>query len=255
MLELREVSVSYHQQEVLKQINLQIEPGTILGIIGPNGCGKSTLLKVIAQSVAYQGEILYGGKNAKDYTPKNWAKIIGVLPQKVEFPVAFDVKDVVQCSHSIHQEWWRLDSKNDRHHIHQLLRDLNIGHMATTPIHQLSGGEQQRVLLAALLAQNPEIALLDEPTNHLDLHYQIEILTQVKNRFSTIVTVLHDINLARQFCDRVLLINYGQIIADGLPDEVLTIDRLSEHFAIQPETYYHLNDNKSILSFFDHIKE
>lgn len=253
MIDIRDLSVSYKTKHVLSNICFQINEGEVLGVIGPNGCGKSTLLRAIAGSIDYTGQITYRHRDTQTIKSKEWAKIVGLLPQKVELPDSFSVHDVVMSSYALHQEWWHLDNKLDRQHVDDVLEKLSIKNLRDISVNHLSGGEQQRVLLASLVAQCPEIALLDEPTNHLDLHFQIELLKQAKKNFNTIVTVLHDINLASRYCDRIMLLDQTHIIAIGKPKEVLTREKLANHFKINPITYYSGETGQSLLSYYENL--
>jgi iron complex transport system ATP-binding protein len=237
MLEVCDLSYNYGASPVLRDINFKISGGEFVGIIGPNGAGKSTLLKLIAGLLPENGHIYYDRIPLKTLTRKKLAQIIGYVPQETEFSFAYSVSEVVLMGRYPYMRRFAYYNEHDKLIMREAMRLLDIEKYEDRNFKELSGGEKQRVVIAGALAQEPRIIVLDEPTSALDLHHQIAIYRILKNlqqnRKTTIVIVTHDINLAAQFCERILLMHRGSIISDGLPEEVLQFKQLQEIFGVK----------------------
>jgi iron complex transport system ATP-binding protein len=238
MLELNNINFSYGSTPVLKDISLSATAGEFLALIGPNGAGKSTLIKIIDRVLfAEEGGIILNGKSHAEFSRKELARIIAYLPQESNFAFSYTVHDVVLMGRFPYQRGVRAYDAEDLKVVQEMMVLMEIDRFAERHFNELSGGEKQRVLIASALAQNPKIILLDEPTNALDLHHQIaiyQILKKLKREQDlTVFVVTHDINLAAQFCDRVVLMGEGKIIRDGKPEEVLQFQLLQETFGVQ----------------------
>lgn len=228
MLTIENVFGGYDGQEIVKNISLSVNKGEFFGILGPNGSGKTTLIKMISGLLELQqGSVKVGDTNIEDLTKKQLAKKIAVLPQLSPQVFPYTVKETVALGRYAHhrglfQSW----TAKDEEIVQEIMRQTNISHFQDDSVMEHSGGEQQRIFLAQALVQQPEILLLDEPTNHLDLAYQKELLdllrTNAKKDGLTVVAILHDLNLASLYCDRLMLMNEGEAQAIATPNEVLS---------------------------------
>jgi len=238
MLELKDINFRYGTSPVLKDISLVAIPGEFIAIIGPNGAGKSTLIKIIDRVLhPLKGQVLINEKSLAEISRKELARTIAYLPQESNFAFSFFVHDVVLMGRFPYQKGVRAYTASDLKVVQEMMILMEIDQFAERHFNELSGGEKQRVLIASALAQNPKIILLDEPTSALDLHHQIaiyQILKKLKEEQDlTVFVVTHDINLAAQFCDRVVLMGDGKIIRDGKPEEVLQFQLLQDTFGVK----------------------
>ena len=238
MLKVSNLNFAYLESKVLSDINISITASEFVGIIGPNGAGKSTLLKSLLGFLNIPGEcIQLNNKALINYHKKELGKLIAYVPQETEFSFSFTVREVVQMGRYPYSKGIAFITAEDKNIIDDAMHKMEIEEFAHRSINELSGGEKQRVVIASALAQQPKILLLDEPTSALDLHHQIDIYNilktlQKENNLTTIV-VTHDINLAAQYCERIVLMNQGKIIKDGKPDEVLQFKLLQEIFGVK----------------------
>lgn len=234
IIEVYDVSYRYTDHSlVLNGINFDVRQGEILGIVGPNGSGKSTLLKLLSGVLKLvKGRILLSGRQISRLNHKSIAKIVAVVPQNMVITFPFTAQEIVMMGRSPHLGMLQMERKKDFNIVEQAMRYTNSLEFANRKIDELSGGERQRVIIARALAQEPRIILLDEPTAHLDLKYQIEIFDLIK-RFNmenlmTVVVVSHDLNLAGEYCDRLILLKEGKIYKIGNPKEVITEEDIKE---------------------------
>ncbi|TFZ40376.1 ABC transporter ATP-binding protein [Soehngenia longivitae] len=235
IINLNKVEFGYGKQKVLKDINLTIEEGQFLSIIGPNGAGKSTLLKVINNIYEnYDGNISIYGKNIRDYTRKELARIVSFVPQDTYLDFEFSIEELVFMGRYPFQKRFQNDGKYDYDISYRAMALTNTLEIKDRLITQISGGERQRALIAKALAQDPKIILLDEPTSHLDINHQIEVLELLKElnkkQNLTIISVLHDLNLASRYSDKLVLLKDGQILKSGNVDEVLTASNIENAY-------------------------
>lgn len=226
MLSFIEVSSGYNNTEVLKDITFDIEEGSFIGIIGPNGSGKTTLLKTATKIIKpFKGEIYIQRASLNELSLQELAKIIAIVPQDTVFLLPFRVIDVVLMGRIPYLGRFSIESIDDMEIAYNALREVDAFHLKDRFIDELSGGERQRVIIAKALAQQPKILFLDEPTMHLDISHQTDIFGLL-NRLNketglTIISILHDLNLASEYCDELLLMNEGSLIKKGLPGDVL----------------------------------
>ena len=234
-------SYGLSEENLLDGINLNIEKGKFIGILGPNGCGKSTLLKVILKYLnPKEGIIKIENKELKEYTQSELAEILSFVPQKSSLTMPLTVEDVVYMGRVpyIKNRWTGFD-REDREKVEKIMQMLKIDKFKNRVIFSLSGGEFQRVLLARALAQNTNIMLLDEPTSALDMNYALEIMRLtsyfVQNESLTAVMVLHDLNLASMYCDSIILLKNGKIAYEGTPKELFRPEILEEIYGFNCE--------------------
>ena len=234
-------SYGLSEENLLDGINLNIEKGKFIGILGPNGCGKSTLLKVILKYLnPKEGIIKIENKELKEYTQSELAEILSFVPQKSSLTMSLTVEDVVYMGRVpyIKNRWTGFD-REDREKVEKIMQMLKIDKFKNRVIFSLSGGEFQRVLLARALAQNTNIMLLDEPTSALDMNYALEIMRLtsyfVQNESLTAVMVLHDLNLASMYCDSIILLKNGKIAYEGTPKELFRPEILEEIYGFNCE--------------------
>ena len=242
-ISIENASFSYGlgEENLLDKINLNIEKGKFIGILGPNGCEKSTLLKVILKYLnPKEGIIKIENKELKEYTQSELAEILSFVPQKSSLTMPLTVEDVVYMGRVpyMKNKWTGFD-REDREKVEKIMQMLKIDKFKNRVIFSLSGGEFQRVLLARALAQNTNIMLLDEPTSALDMNYALEIMRLtsyfVQNESLTAVMVLHDLNLASMYCDSIILLKNGKIAYEGTPKELFRPEILEEIYGFNCE--------------------
>jgi cobalamin transport system ATP-binding protein len=233
-LRLSGVGAGYRGRPVVRDVSVEVAAGSWLTIIGPNGAGKSTLVKSVAGLVNSTGEISVGGRLLTELGHRERARVIGYSPQTPALPDGLTVTDYVVLGRTPHLGPLGRESRSDLQLVADVLARLDLSELASRPLRTLSGGERQRAVLARVLAQQAGVLLLDEPTTGLDVgHAQalLELVDQLRRADgTTIVSTLHDLTLAAQYPDRVLLLDNGVMAAVGTPTEVLTADRLSHHY-------------------------
>jgi len=253
-LEVRNLDVYYKSRRILKQINFSANKGEFIGLIGANGSGKTTLLKAVVRILKPEdGCILFDGKNIIRMSTKEIAKNIAVVPQSISINFDFTVEEIVLMGRTPYIN--SHEKIDDIKIAAQSMKHTNTYHLKDRLITEISGGELQRVVIARALAQEPRILLLDEPTSHLDLKYQIEILELLKS-FSRkgliIIAVIHDLNMAAYYCDKILLLKTGAISSIGSPQQVLTANNIGHAFGI--EVQIENNPLKNFLFVFPKLK-
>ena len=233
-LEVRSVSASYGVKKVLESVDFKAERGEFLGIIGPNGSGKTTLLRTILRILKPKmGIVMINKRDIWDFNEKEFAKIFACVPQDTHISFDFTAIDVVLMGRNPHLRRFEFESERDFEIARRCMLLTKCWHLAERPVTELSGGERQRVLIARALAQEPKVLLLDEPTAHLDINYQIEIMELLRELASSgliIIAAIHDLNLASQFCDRLILLHNGKIEAIGEPEAVITAENIRKTF-------------------------
>lgn len=233
VLQAKDVSWSPNQSFVIQNININIKAGETVAIVGPNGAGKTSLLKCFyGEYNNYQGNIYLNGKCLTQLSTKVIAKHIAVVNQHTDSVFNLTVLDIVSMGLIPHKGIFDLNTDEDRSNIKQALIKVDLYGKKEQIFSTLSGGEQQRILIARAIVQKPDILIMDEPTNHLDMYYQHQILTLAKKLNITLLITIHDLNLAAQYCDRVLIINQGEVVADDLPELVFNQKLLSEIFKL-----------------------
>jgi iron complex transport system ATP-binding protein len=243
-LEIQSLSVSYGLRPALREVSLRVGKGEVVALIGPNGAGKTTLLRAASGVLeAHSGRVRLEGQDLQALSTAQRAQRLAVVPQARELPPAFTVRQTVTLGRTPHLGWLGRTSPADRERVQWALARTHILELADRPVGELSGGEQQRVLLARALAQDTPILLLDEPTAHLDLKHQSILLKLVqelaREQALAVLMALHDLNLTALYADRVALLVEGQLLALGTPAEVLTAENLVQAYQVPVHVVRH----------------
>jgi len=233
MIELRDVSVRLGETHALRRVSFAVETGEWLALIGPNGAGKTTALRALAGLVDYEGEILLEGSNLRTMSRRAIARLVALVPQIPETPPGLTVSEYVLLGRTPHLGYFAGESVGDRDAARRALDRLELVPLAERMLTSLSGGELQRAVLARALAQDAPILLLDEPTTALDLGRQqqaLELVDGLRETGLTIVSTMHDLTLAGQYGDRLVLLDRGSIVASGTSDDVLSAANVSSYY-------------------------
>lgn len=224
---------------IIRNVNLSLQTGEWLSLVGANGSGKSTLLKLISRILTpQQGAVLLDGKAIHSQPANIVAQKLALLPQQQTIPSGLTVRQLVSLGRTPHQPWWQWElNADDRDKVTSAIQKTQLGKLSDRPVEQLSGGERQRAFLALALAQEPRVLLLDEPTTFLDISYQLQLLELLKNlkhqQQLTIVTVLHELNLAARYSSRIALLKQGQLCKVGTPEQVLITENIAQVFGVE----------------------
>jgi iron complex transport system ATP-binding protein len=252
-IEMQNVWLGYSRKEVLKDISFKVIPGEIVGLIGPNGCGKSTIIRALSRVISpYQGKILLDKKDITCIPRQELARKLGVVPQIPLLPSTFTAFEAVLMGRNPHLGLFQHEGIKELDIAWRAMEKTKIQHLARRRVGELSGGEIQCVVVARVLAQETKAILLDEPTANLDIGRQIEILDLFNNlcveNNLTILAALHDLNLASQYCARLVLIKDGHIYAQGTPGEVITSQNIKEVYGVNDCVYSHpINGRPTVL--------
>ncbi len=234
MISFEGVTVRYESTPALLNLSDEVGAGEWVGLIGPNGAGKTTLLRAVARLVPHDGAIKVDGVTVSSMVPKALARLVAYVPQQPELPPDMTVGQYVLLGRTPHIGYFGFETRRDRSVCAELLRSLDLAVMADRRLSTLSGGELQRLVLARALAQEAPVLLLDEPTSALDLGRRVDALELVdglrRERGLTVLSALHDLTLAGQFADRLIMLGEGRAVSSGKPDEVLTEEGLARHF-------------------------
>ena len=235
-----DITLAYGDRLVVEELALEVAPGRITAIVGANGCGKSTLLRALARLLSpTSGQIVLDGVELNSRPTKEIARLIGLLPQSPIAPEGIVVSDLIGRGRHPHQRVFARWSRADDEAVAAALDATGIADLADRPVDELSGGQRQRVWIAMALAQQTDILLLDEPTTFLDVAHQIEVLDLLADlnraRGTTIVMVLHDLNLAARYADEIVAVCRGRVHAVGAPSSVVTADLVNEVFGLDSE--------------------
>lgn len=239
LLQAEGVSCRLGDVEILRQVTFQLAAGELVGLVGPNGAGKSTLLRVLGGllTTGVQGRIALLGRPLSTYSPREVARLIAHVPQATALDFPFTVRDIVLMGRSPHLGRFQLEGPRDRTIAEWAMRTADVLPFGGRLVSTLSGGERQRVLIARALAQEPAILLLDEPTSNLDIKHQLALLEMVRSLAHRdglgVVAAIHDLPLAARFCDRIVLLTQGRVVAAGRPDQVFTPARLAQVFGVE----------------------
>ena len=237
-LAAEQVTLAYDDHVVVRDLDLQLTEGSFTAIVGPNGCGKSTLLRALGRLMRPTGgQVLLDGQAIARTPTREVAKVLGLLPQAPVAPEGLTVADLVARGRHPHQTWLRQWSRDDEAVVAEALAWTDMAELSDRPVDELSGGQRQRAWISMALAQGTDLLLLDEPTTYLDLSHQIDVLELVgrlhAERGRTVVVVLHDLNLAARYAQRLVAMKDGVLVSAGRPEEVLTEQLLADVFDLE----------------------
>ncbi|AMM81987.1 MULTISPECIES: Fe(3+) dicitrate ABC transporter ATP-binding protein FecE [Pasteurella] len=240
-LTVEHLQLAYQDKTIVSNLNLRLPSNKVIALIGPNGCGKSTLLKALARLLKPKsGQVKHQKQDIWQITAKSYAKTLAFLPQQHLVPEGIKVRELVAYGRSPYLNLWGKLSEKDEKIVTQAMQITQTDAFAERLATDLSGGQQQRVFLAMTLAQDANIVLLDEPTTYLDLNHQAELMSMMRRlqqQGKTVITVLHDLNQACRYCDYLVVLKQGELIAQGTPHEVMTEHLLKQVFDLNVEIH------------------
>ncbi len=258
MLEAYDLTIGYNGDPVLREVSLTTARGQLVGIVGPNGSGKSTLVRALSRVLPpMRGRVLLDGADIYGMTARELARRLAVVPQDNQVAFDFPVREIVLMGRAPHLSRFGLERPHDYAIAEEAMRLTHTEVFAERPITSLSGGERQRCMVARALAQQPEVLLLDEPTAHLDINHQIEILDLTRRltaeRSLATLVVLHDLNLASQYCDQLLLVAQGRMLAEGTPQEVVTESRIRAAYGADVHIRLHPTSGRPYVTLLSRL--
>ncbi|ATQ05274.1 Fe(3+) dicitrate ABC transporter ATP-binding protein FecE [Salmonella enterica] len=240
-LRTENLTVSYGTQPVLNNLALTIPAGKITALLGPNGCGKSTLLNCFSRLLSPQsGKVLLADRPLDSFSSRQLARRLALLPQHHLTPEGITVRELVSYGRSPWLSLWGRLSVEDNARVNVAMSQTQTHHLAERRLTELSGGQRQRAFLAMVLAQDTPVVLLDEPTTYLDINHQVELMHlmhELQTQGKTVVAVLHDLNQASRYCDHLVMLANGRVMAQGAPDEVMKPELLKTVFSIEAEIH------------------
>ncbi len=249
-LQVTDLCYAYGQKKAADHVSLHVDAGEFVGLLGPNGSGKSTVLKNIYRGLRPDsGEIMLDGEDLLSMSYRKSALKLAVVGQEHEIPFDFTVEEIVSMGRSPHKRLFDLDTPQDKEIVRQALERLGMEDLAKRSYLHLSGGEKQRVLLARALAQESDFFILDEPTNHLDIRYQLQIFEFIKQLHVTVLSAIHDLNMAALYCDRIYVLQDGRVALDGTPEEVLTPQNIFAIYGVRSTVETHPITGKLSITF------
>lgn len=238
MISCKNLKVGYEEKVIIENLSLSINKGEVVSIIGPNGCGKSTLLKTLSRIIKpMSGGIYIQNESIKNLKSKHISQKVCLLSQHNDAPGDLTVEELVYFGRIPHKKWYESKTKSDEEIVNWAIENTGLKRYKNTPINSLSGGERQRAYIAQALCQKPDILLLDEPTTYLDISYQLEVMElvrEINEKFNiTIVMVLHDLNQASKYSDRLVIMKDGEVVSDGCPKEVINKETIKQVYKIE----------------------
>ncbi len=237
-IKTEDIAFSIEGKEILQQVSLAVAKKEFVGIIGPNGSGKSTLLKCIYRVLKPDtGAIFFDGKNLTDMSLKESALKVAVMAQHNYYNFDFTVESIVLMGRAPHKKLLERDNARDYEIARKVLHLVGLENMGNRKFSTLSGGEQQRVILARTLTQDTPCLIMDEPTNHLDIKYQLQLMEILKKLHCTTLAAFHDLNIAALYCDRIIALKDGRIVGNNTPKNLLTAEFISDLYEVQAEVY------------------
>ncbi len=250
VMQINGITYSYDDKEAVSDVTINVDKGEFVGIIGPNGSGKSTVLKNAYRAIIPDdGEILLDGENLFKMKHKKTAQKMAVVSQENKIPFDFLVEEMVAMGRTPYKKLFDIDTAEDRYMVFHALEHVGMENKAKKHYQNLSGGEKQRVLLARTIAQESDFFILDEPTNHLDINYQMQIFDFIKRLKVTVLSAIHDLNMAALYCDRIYAMKNGRIVYSGTPEEVLTEERIYDVFGVKSSVIKHPVTGKLSITF------
>lgn len=249
MLSIENISAGYDGELVLRNVSMKAQAGRFIGLIGPNGSGKTTLLRVISGVlVPKAGQIFLNGTRLEKISRRNLAQTLACLSQDISLDLSFTVYEIILMGRSPHLPKMSKETTKDFEIAKRAMKLADVSHLADRLITEISGGERQRALIAMCLAQEPKVLLLDEPTSHLDIAHQLSALDLIRklNRQAgmTVIAVFHDLNLAAEYCDKLLVLDRGGVEAFGSPEDVLTTDMILKVYGAKVQILQNPASNK-----------
>lgn len=249
-LKVEGLTYSYGEKEAADHVSLQVNEGEFVGLIGPNGSGKSTVLKNIYRGLIPDGgTIELDGENLLTMPYKKSALKLAVVGQENDVPFDFLVEEIVAMGRSPHKKLFDIDNAHDKEIVHHALEHLGMEKMAKRNYLHLSGGEKQRVIIARAVAQESDFFILDEPTNHLDISYQMQIFDFIRRLKVTVLSAIHDLNMAALYCDRIYVLKKGKVVLQGTPEEVLTPENIYDVYGVRSSVVKHPITGKMAITF------
>ena len=237
-IDVKELQAVLGGATILKGVDLNISGSKVVGVIGPNGSGKSTLLRCIYRVLKPSaGAVFLDGRPMQQIPVRESARKIAVVAQHNFYNFEFSVEEVVLMGRSPYKKALERDNAEDYRIVRHALDQVGMGAFAERSFFTLSGGEQQRVILARALAQQTPCLILDEPTNHLDITYQLELMDIVQGLGRTVVAAIHDLNIAAMYCTRLFVMEKGQLVASGTPEEVLTPELIRQVYGVKAKVF------------------
>ena len=237
-IDVKELQAVLGGATILKGVDLNISGSKVVGVIGPNGSGKSTLLRCIYRVLKPSaGAVFLDGRPMQQIPVRESAQKIAVVAQHNFYNFEFSVEEVVLMGRSPYKKALERDNAEDYRIVRHALDQVGMGAFAERSFFTLSGGEQQRVILARALAQQTPCLILDEPTNHLDITYQLELMDIVQGLGRTVVAAIHDLNIAAMYCTRLFVMEKGQLVASGTPEEVLTPELIRQVYGVKAKVF------------------
>ena len=244
-IDISDVKAVLGGSTIIENIDMSANGNELIGIIGPNGSGKSTLLKCIYRTLKpAAGAIMLDNTLLSDIPVKDSAKKVSVVAQHNFYNFEFSVEEVVLMGRSPYKKALERDNADDYRIVRESLEQVGMSGFAHRSFFTLSGGEQQRVIMARALAQQTPCLILDEPTNHLDIKYQLQLMDIIKSLDKTVISAIHDLNIAAMYCDRIYVMKHGAVVAAGTPDEVLTEELIGDVYEVPAQVF---RDNAGIL--------
>lgn len=249
-LKIEGLAYSYAETNAIEAVDIHVAQGEFVGIIGPNGSGKSTVLKNVYRALTpKQGQVLLDARPIGTMSHRETALKMAVVGQENDVPFDFTVEEIVAMGRSPHKGLFDPDTKRDRQIIHHALEHMGMETMAKRNYRHLSGGERQRVLIARAIAQESDLLILDEPTNHLDVGCQMQIFDFIKRLNVTVLSAIHDLNMAALYCDRLYVMKHGKICLSGTPEEVLTPSNIFDVYGVRCTAETHPRTGKIHITY------
>ena len=244
------ISVNIGNKSILKNIEIDVNNKEFIGIIGPNGSGKSTFLKCIYRNLKpSSGIITLDGIDMNELKIKDTAKKMAVVSQHNNYNFDFSVEDIVLMGRTPHKKMMERDNRSDYEIVNKALEQVDMKEFKERNFTTLSGGEQQRIILARALAQQTQCLILDEPTNHLDIKYQLQLMNIVKKLNIEVIAAIHDLNIAAMYCDKIYVLKAGKIIAYGKPKDILTKELIKEVYEVEAIVIEDFENNMINISY------
>lgn len=249
-MNIEDLTYSYGEKEAINHIKLHVKEGEFVGLLGPNGSGKSTVLKNVYRSLTPDsGLITLDGENLLAMSYKKSALKLAVVGQENDVPFDFSVEEIVAMGRTPHKKLFDIDTVQDKEIVHHALEHLGMENMAKRNYLNLSGGEKQRVIIARAIAQECDFFILDEPTNHLDINYQLQIFDFIKRLKVTVLSAIHDLNMAALYCDRIYVLKEGRIVLEGTPEGVLTPENIFNVYGVRSSVAKHEITGKMTITY------